>query len=384
MLKALDEQGEAITLFQLPRRSIDLLRSTLFFCPVCEQPLVIKAGSTMVPHFAHRRGAFCTESLGGEGPYHEQGKIQLYQWLKKQGYSVELEVYLPQLQQRTDLLLTLNGRRIAIEYQCCRISPEIMLARTKGYKNAGITPLWILGGNRLKPKGENAISLSSFENLFFHQFQSSDSPAVFFYCSQQQTFATFQHPYYYGKQKAVGSLRYFPMKHCSLPQLLQSVQPPSSPFLHSFWLRQKKQFRGKPHTIFKRSPSYSFYQFLYLRGYHASFLPSLVYVPVYGLLDGNEAPYSWQGKWIVETVIPMSIMGTITIESHTISTSPLLMEEGRRSNIAQYAHVLTKLGVLRKVSHNVFQKCKDISIPKTIEEGLKEDEIVLQKLFREQ
>ena len=116
-----------------------------YFCPSCQSPVHLKAGSVMRAHFAHFQKEACDVFSEGETEEHLRGKQQLYDWLVSLGHEVEMEAYLPQLMQRPDLLLKLDKEKIAIEFQCSAIAIEKVRERTAGYLNNGYKVIWVLG-----------------------------------------------------------------------------------------------------------------------------------------------------------------------------------------------------------------------------------------------
>ncbi|MFP3490512.1 competence protein CoiA family protein, partial [Staphylococcus sp. SIMBA_130] len=75
---------------------------------------------------------------------------------------MELEVYLPEIQQRPDIFITWNNRRIAIEYQCARISGEIIRKRPHGHRSSGIIPIWIAGATLFTRYQANSFRIDQF------------------------------------------------------------------------------------------------------------------------------------------------------------------------------------------------------------------------------
>lgn len=336
----------------------------------------MKAGSRTVPHFAHLPKSTCTNA-SGEGSYHEQGKVQLYEWFTRQGYQVQLEAYLPALRQRPDLLLTIGNRQIAIEYQCCRISQEIMMDRTKGYKAHGIVPLWIMGGNRFKQRQPKVLSLTSFEQLFFHQFHNTFPPTLYFYCPQSRQFAIFHTPYQLSATQMVGQLTFVPLQQLTFPKLFQLNKPLSPTFLQTFWIHHKQRFRANPHAVIKNNGTYSFYQYLYVRGYHASLLPTCVHLPLEGVWKNGVTPYMWQAKWLIEDVIPLKKMGIVKVEDENESfLYPLI--QNAPPLLTSYANLLCKLGMLTKVGPSHYRKEQEIIVPQTVHEALRQDEEMIR------
>lgn len=119
-----------------------------YFCPSCHEAVILKCGSKLIPHFAHRSLAKCQSFSEGESYEHLLGKLLLFDFLSSQS-SPKLEAYLPELQQRPDILW---GKR-AVEVQCSKISFAIFWQRTRGYCQAGYQPLWLLG-KQLHPKAQ--------------------------------------------------------------------------------------------------------------------------------------------------------------------------------------------------------------------------------------
>src|SRR5699024_12453096 len=121
MLQAKLNNGKLVTLARLPKQIIEQYRRRYnFFCPVCDGSVIIKAGEKTIPHFAHARKANCMTQGGGEGSYHNKGKLLLYQWLKSQHLHVTLEKNLPDIQQQTDVLLYVLHLKFVIDLQCVR------------------------------------------------------------------------------------------------------------------------------------------------------------------------------------------------------------------------------------------------------------------------
>lgn len=117
---------------------------TGYCCPGCHEPVILRRGRHKIAHFAHRPGSQCRLSEG-ETAEHLLGKRQLFQWYRQQGRSVALEVYLTQIAQRPDLLLTDGGQRVAIEFQCSLLSLHRLRERNAGYRQCGIGFHWLLG-----------------------------------------------------------------------------------------------------------------------------------------------------------------------------------------------------------------------------------------------
>lgn len=142
MFIALDDKKNLV-------RAADGAANENYYCPACEDKLIFKKGRTIHSHFAHAKQSFCQTFSEGETAEHLDGKLLLYNWFKREKLNVELEAFLPELNQRPDLLVEINGSKIAIEYQCSPISRDKIRERTLGYSENSIRVIWILG-DRLK------------------------------------------------------------------------------------------------------------------------------------------------------------------------------------------------------------------------------------------
>ena len=131
---------------RMTREHLMFLRNTSqFTCPQCENPLRLKIGKVVTPHFAHIVLTNCLTSFSErESPTHLIGKQQLAEFFTHVGCEVSVEAYLPKIAQRPDLLVRKNKKLCAIEFQCSVISIEEVAKRNSGYKKLGIEAVWIL------------------------------------------------------------------------------------------------------------------------------------------------------------------------------------------------------------------------------------------------
>lgn len=170
MFTAIDSQGNSI----LAR---DHTGDRQCYCPGCGEKVVFKQGMINQAHFAHKNQSLCQTFSEGETDAHIEGKLLIYEWLKKESIQVELEAYLPELNQRPDLLIQYKGKPIAIEYQCSPISKEKIRSRTEGYVHNRMKVIWILG-EKLKIKKSLTTRqydyLSLNKNGSYRVFQLND------------------------------------------------------------------------------------------------------------------------------------------------------------------------------------------------------------------
>ncbi|MFJ7184966.1 competence protein CoiA [Lysinibacillus xylanilyticus] len=163
MLMAYNEQQQIFMPYQYSREALQRYRRQMkFYCPQCQHPVQLKIGKYNIPHFAHIANNSCVQLFAeGESKLHLQGKVQLFEWLRKLGHTVKLEPYLQKLSQRPDMLLIKEQKQIAIEFQCSTITHEKWLLRTSGYENNSIQPLWLFQTpQRQSIQGIRKISIS--------------------------------------------------------------------------------------------------------------------------------------------------------------------------------------------------------------------------------
>lgn len=156
MLIAYNNQQQLFLPYQYTRKALQRYRRQMkFFCPQCLEQVQLKIGNYNIPHFAHFTKNQCSQLFAeGESTLHLQGKIQLYEWLKKHGHQVKLEPYLKELSQRPDLLVTIDEEQFAVEFQCSSISHEKWRQRTMGYERNDIQAIWLFQ----TPQGKEAVN----------------------------------------------------------------------------------------------------------------------------------------------------------------------------------------------------------------------------------
>lgn len=141
MLNAYSKDKKVVTLLHLSRTEVEQLKGQPYFCPVCKEPVRIKNGKVKLPHFSHYNNSNCTLHFEGETFEHLVLKEMFTKWCDEQSICYELEKYLPELNQRPDILIG----NIALEIQCSPLSVQRLVERTKNYQKNGYIPIWICG-----------------------------------------------------------------------------------------------------------------------------------------------------------------------------------------------------------------------------------------------
>lgn len=157
MLVAYDEKKQFIILdAATSREQLRQARKTQrYYCPACQQRLQLKIGTKNIPHFAHHKQTACTHAFSeNETPTHLAAKRQLYDFFSQFG-TPQLEAYVPQIQQRPDILY----EQFAIEFQYSRLTQQRFDERNAGYRAINLTPLW-LPYSAPKENGLSILSLS--------------------------------------------------------------------------------------------------------------------------------------------------------------------------------------------------------------------------------
>lgn len=145
MLKALDSNQQIVHAWEAHK-------GEKYFCPECELPTILKAGTQKVSHFAHKQKESCFYGAG-ETQEHLRMKTAIANLLKDQ-FDVQVEQQLIP-NRRADVVikkeLPEENRTliVAIECQHSPISIEEFEERNLDYSKYGIPVLWVWSSKRL-------------------------------------------------------------------------------------------------------------------------------------------------------------------------------------------------------------------------------------------
>ncbi|MEN1967222.1 competence protein CoiA family protein [Lentibacillus sp. N15] len=386
MLQAKTNDGKLITLATLTTSEIAALKTRRqFYCPVCQERVVVKAGTKMVAHFAHLKKENCPSSEGGEGAYHAKGKLMLFEWLQRLRLDVQLEAYLPEIKQRPDLLITIDHKQIAVEYQCARISAKEIRKRNIGYQRLGIQPIWIIGANHFRRLSRHHIKLDHFQCQFLHQFTPQSPLTCYFFSPDTQTLIRFHDIYITGTQQALGKLHFCKLRNMNFLDLF-SQDRLSKQKLYSLWVREKSYFRMRPRNQISRK-ELAWQQWLYLKRTHAEYLPSIIHLPVSAQYRMYSPLWNWQSRICLELLEPLPIGGHIShvtcmhlLRQHIISSADLPLTHSGSDPIQQYLLLLTQFHLLKQESLGHFTKQSHLKFYSNVEEAMKGDKMLLDVL----
>lgn len=161
-LKAIHrDTGEPIYIFDYKtREDIDvklkgLQRQHLLRCsnPDCQAELMVRNGSVVTPHFAHKACECQTDyDYHPVSPEHERSKLVIGRRRLKRlepfgKASVEYEVPIPSMKRIADVMIMFNNGIVeAHEIQLAYITTEMLKRRTFNYWEEGIDVRWWIGG----------------------------------------------------------------------------------------------------------------------------------------------------------------------------------------------------------------------------------------------
>jgi len=388
MLQAKTIEGEYTMLATMKKEKIDLLKNKKvpFYCPVCNKQVIIKAGTKMIAHFAHQSISDCPSSEGGEGMYHEQGKLLLYEWLKKHTMDVKLEAYIPVIQQRPDILIELNQKKIAIEFQCTRISSNVIRERTEGYKSIGITPIWILGATHFTRYKANTFKVDHFIRQAIHQFTSVSPQTIYFFDPYTSQLAVVHDIFITKNTQAIGKITISSLQKLTFSDLFQKISLTNKELLH-LWKVEKRQFRLRT-GVNLHGEELLWRRWLYSKGYHPEQIPSIILLPVASQYMMKIPLWNWQSKICLEIIDSLPIghpfnteMCRRILRRKMLNTKLFPLIGLHHDPIDEYLNTLESLNILKRVSSTSYQKIQSFQFYKNVEDAISGDTRLLQQLF---
>lgn len=392
LLVALLKSGQLLSLIDrwTKEQLAELRKNESFFCPACQNEVILKLGTRRMPHFAHKKEGACPFEHEAESPYHVSGKIDLFQWLRNQALDVQLEPYFHSIQQRPDLALA-TERLYAIEYQCSTLSEVLFLKRNARYKSEGIRPIWILGAHHLHRLTAHRFKLPRFQWLFAQHVSSSQrQPTIFYYCPQTKRLTRLVHlipfsSYYTFSVPVVEKLE----RMC----FRDLLQPPNVPLPAPFWnewLVQKKKWR-LTFTMYPTPTNRSICADFYSHHPPALFPCEAGWPVAHGYLFETPA-FIWQTyillflqnddqvyslpslyAWLKEKIAEQKI---------AVRHLPLAQAYPYTRAVYEYIEWLVQLGYLQWVHQKAVRRTKGWTFPRTIEEALLEDRRLLEQAKR--
>lgn len=384
MLSAQLKSGKLITLALLQKDEIEAMRQTTFYCPVCQTEVIVRAGPKVIPHFAHRSVVKCV-ARGGEGAYHETGKLLLYQWLKNQGLTVHLEHYLEEIKQRADLFLQIGKKQVAIEFQCVSLSTKEIMKRNEGYHRLHIRPIWILGAKLFKRKANNVLVIPPYQQSFIHQFSKTNTTFLFYFCPNSQLFNVIYRPYFHKRNEAVVLQRFLKMDNINFLQLFDDPYV-NKAYLYKVWQREKQRFRLRTGQTYGRERKWQYW--LYGKGLTRQALPSIIHIPIQSQWKMKVPLWQWQSYFVLEFLKELPLHDLFSYWDAEAFIAHFMYEEalfplaqGENNPLREYLQILCEVKILLAHENDQYEKLEEIEYFQHIEEAVKGDDELLRKFM---
>ena len=297
MLVAMTEQQQLFHLTsKYPLDELQKLKKQQsFFCPQCKEQLLLKAGHIKIPHFAHQKNSECDSLFSeGESAAHLLGKQQLFHHFSNLQLRTVLEPYLPQLQQRPDLLLTFKNRQYAVEFQCSPIAKPSFQQRTSGYLHANITPIWILHTpDKFKGIGILKVSINHTNTQFIQQYKKQKF--LITYDVKSKTFYYISNLIHLHKLQYFAVVKKLPLSQQRFPLLVPEKISKSQFHLLLKNYRKYREYYIHPRLLLsKKGVNDQFFRSIYELRLTMTDLPIFLGIPVCNTHAFNQFCIEWQ------------------------------------------------------------------------------------------
>lgn len=354
-----------------------------FYCRQCEEKVILKLGTKRIPHFAHEKGSACLQQYERESQYHMEGKLRLYQWLKKIGLSPKLEYYFSEIKQRADITFMYKGKTYCIEYQCTSISEEAFMKRTKGYEKLSLQPLWILGGNNIQRKDSQKISLSAFQYLFLRK-SSSNQWFIPSFCPQIDKFIIITNIVPLSVRNSFANFQIESLDSQSLRYLLNPPPVPEHPL--EKWREGMKHFKTSllMNSTFFNSP---FCKELYSLSLNPQLLPPYIGIPLSLGPVIEEPPFIWQTYFFIDVLFGrkpnreiafseayLTFLKRIKKKQLHLRVLPNIKETLLPFVLEEYLQRLVDASVIKREGKGTFTVCKEIASVENLADFVIEEE----------
>ncbi|MDZ5470357.1 competence protein CoiA family protein [Bacillus sp. 31A1R] len=387
MLTAKKKGGEMLSLGEVKNKDqlLHIKKTETFYCPQCEEKVILKTGSKRIWHFAHERGSECTEQYDRESEYHMLGKLKLYKWLRSKGIPAELETYYPIIKQRPDITFLYEGKTYCIEYQCSTISEEIFIKRTKNYKRHQLIPIWILGGKNINRRQQYKLSLSNFHYLFVQTTYSSNS-YLHSYCPNANQWVTLTHLQPITTRNTFAHLAITSLENVPLSELFNPSVKNHLSFIS--WREEMKRLKT---TILTSKQAFQdpFLKELYQHQLNPLLLPPYIGIPLGKSYMIETPPLIWQAYFFIDNLLGKQMGSQITyhnvylnfikrirLKKIKVRELPCIDKAILPCLVIDYLSKLEQLSVLEKINSNTYICKQTIVIPKTLDELQVEENLI--------
>ncbi|MFB7139590.1 competence protein CoiA [Gottfriedia sp. NPDC056225] len=380
MIVALNSKKDIINLFEMktPEELVRLKKVGPYYCPNCKKPVRLKAGLKNVPHFAHIDLTEC-DNEGKESLEHIKGKFALYQFFKKLALNVEVEKFLPELNQRPDLFVSIQSFQLCIEYQCSIIPLDLMVKRTSSLKNSGMKVMWILNDKLLKQKRWSSFYLNS---LSVYSLIKVNVYSLLYYNPTMDSFIVLSSLIAFSPVQYIGQKQVYPINHFNLKKLLSQNKIDKKEFIDR-WNRLKKDFRLYQH-LHTKGKFKILKQYLYKA--KMVYFPAIIGVPLESNCIIKEHCILWQGLIYFKFFHQVEIGQRIDVENIKQYVNLEVQNNHRRINqfqdneignlekcVEKYIDFLVKFRIVKRSKNGKIMKIANAIIPSLFEQALDED-----------
>lgn len=315
ILTALTKDREIFIPAHYSRESLKFYRQSIYRCAECGETVILKVGSIKIPHFAHQHNSACAQSFSErESEDHLNGKIQLYDFLQSKKISCSLEPFIIEISQRPDILVHNDNLKMALEYQCSKISPSIVRKRNTGYLQAHIKPLWVLKTPNpldfpLKQIGPMKLSTFQTELLF----NSMSGKILITYCPQTKSFSYISNLLHLYTNHFIVKINRLPITMQTWP--LAIVKPITEQEFQTYLKIYQSKRMNRLNNLYlynRKGIQSSFLQVCYKWRIAPINLPLFIGIPSRGADAFEEHACEWQLQWIEFLQVNNLALGSIT------------------------------------------------------------------------
>ncbi|MDP4154206.1 MAG: competence protein CoiA family protein [Bacillota bacterium] len=353
---------------------LTLRKQEEFFCPVCGGKVILKLGDRKIFHFSHLKDRNCSVYFENETEYHLEGKLKLYQWLRKQEIPAVLEFYDREIKQRPDILFQYNHQKYALEYQCSTISEEVFKQRTENYLTHGYRPLWILGGKQLKDQYSASAGITGFQYLFLRQ-SNNGKLYIPSFSPDRNSLQILYSIFPYSTKNALLRKSIFSLEKVKLSTLLD----PSLGIMMNieYWKKISENYKLS-WSIYPSDQQREFFLEIYNHHLNLFLLPAEIGLPVTHGLIIQTPPFIWQTYYYIDLLhnkkpgdmisidhMKWSFNTRIANKQIVLRTFPQIENMKPLLAFFEYSCLLVRLGVLVRKTPHLFQVQKPLTIPQT-------------------
>ncbi|MFC4712647.1 competence protein CoiA [Planococcus dechangensis] len=338
ILTALHEQALFVLQEHHTRAQLlELRRTSRFYCPNCEAQVILKVGTTKIPHFAHLQS--CKQSHEPETLLHLLGKSRLYSFLQQQQLSPRLEQYIPDIKQRADLLVASD----ALEFQCSVLTAEHVSKRSNGYRSIQIEPIWIRGTETIPHSGPGIFQIRPFEREMF--LGDEDMPHLLSFHPKKSLFIYFSNLFYLQGNRWVGKASILDMAHQTYPFAIPKRLGKSEYELMAAMFRLERNKYIRSQLFARNRMRNAFWRLTYELQVDKQAVPEIFGLPLPG------------GHWITEHALVWQMKAALMIHSGKPVEDLLDKESIRLSSVGKREKVYRLL----RLYESIYQASKEAS-----------------------